>query len=120
MRIDEVSIAARISGQDAEIDLLSVLPQHSIVKLRCRTRKIGFADDLPALINPVDRARIPAQSAQVHELSFAPKEGVKRLVSGQVGISDNFAALIEGSNFGAGASQSTNVEHGAFVPEERM
>jgi hypothetical protein len=63
VRIDEVSITARVAGEHTKINLVSVLPQHGIVELRRRARKVGFSDDVTAIIDPVRLAVISAESA---------------------------------------------------------
>ena len=59
-----------------------------------------------------------AEGAEILHLSVAPAEGMKGLITRQVGISDHFAAVICALAETRGAAKIAQIRHGAVVPEE--
>ncbi len=75
----------------------AVLPKECVVNLRAFSapragyRKAGGSDDFPALVKARRKSKITAQRAQVCEMAAVPEEGMVRLISRQVRLTDHLA-----------------------------
>src|SRR5579864_627461 len=117
MQINRIRDSASIAGHRPEIGHGTVFPEKRMV-FGVR-RSIGTPNDLATIVDPACVGDTPAQSAQVFQpILSVSKKGVGYLISCQVRIADDLAAIVHPEWIAKSSAERADVHHVSVFPKE--